>query len=194
MFGSSSGFQDKPMDTSNPLLDTVLDLLRQGKAFTAIRPVRFSAPRNRVRFEFADGTAEVREFPGSGSAFTTWWKEMGGYLRNAWSAAEAFSVHAQSVIHGKWRGISKSDQESELLLTDNGCCEFCCDGDCGQGTYFIDWFTTPASIDIRFSSKHEIRSIIEINDDVLRLENVEPGSQRPSAFTDDCIELHRSEP
>ena len=75
-------------EMANPLLDVVLDFLRQGKRFTGISPDRYGNSKRNVSFHFSDGTEEVRTFNCDHATFMKWWKKTSRYLRR--SVADAF--------------------------------------------------------------------------------------------------------
>jgi hypothetical protein len=72
--------------SANPLLEAILDYLREGKQFVEISPERYAEGERMVLFRFADGIEEARIFRCDHGTFMTWWKEMANYLRRAATA------------------------------------------------------------------------------------------------------------
>ena len=79
------------MAAANPLLEAVLDYLSAGKELKAVLPERIGTLEHKVTFQFSDGTEAVRTFQCDYSTFLGWWQGTIDYLKNARSAADAFT-------------------------------------------------------------------------------------------------------
>lgn len=180
------------MSLSNPLLDTVIAFLSEGKSFLAIRPFDFTSPECSVLFEFVDGTEETRIFSCPCSQLLRWWKQMCAYLRNCHSVGNAAWAGSDGFFHGRWVETNQCGQKFMLAFENNGVVECSCDGETGRGTYVVDLSATPVALDMDFGPNHTVRTIVDFEGDWLMLENNEPGIVRPSAFSDDCVVMRRS--
>jgi hypothetical protein len=60
-----------------------------------------------------------------------------------------------------------------------------------EGTFVVDWTTSPARLDIEWGKSEKIHSIIEQTDDSLKVESLTPGAPRPMHFTDKATVLKR---
>jgi uncharacterized protein (TIGR03067 family) len=63
--------------------------------------------------------------------------------------------------------------------------------DTGEGTYSVDWSETPAHLDIDWGKLGKVKTIVELKENTLRLENVDPGEERPKKFTGRATSLKR---
>lgn len=63
----------------------------------------------------------------------------------------------------------------------------------GSGTYAVDWTKKPVALDIDWGSHGKVTTIIELKGDVLKMENVEPGTARPKAFSTTAANFKRAQ-
>ena len=88
---------------------------------------------------------------------------------------------------GEWISFSDEGGKASFTFTD-GEVVLTVDDDVGHGTYTVDFSSEPACINIQFEEVGEVLSIIEFMDEnTMRIENNNPGDERPIGFTDEAL-------
>jgi hypothetical protein len=90
-------------------------------------------------------------------------------------------------LHGTW--IGKNGDPITLTFGSKNVVKGRVGKDTGAGTYSVDWNKKPAHLDIDWGKQGTVRTIIELTDDDLNIENVDPGKDRPKMFTDKAVTL-----
>jgi hypothetical protein len=91
-------------------------------------------------------------------------------------------------LHGTWIGKSEGEPIT-LTFGSKNVVKLRAGKDTGEGTYPVDWNKKPAHLDIDWGKQGKVRTIIELTDDDLNFENVDPGTGRPKMFTDKAVTL-----
>jgi hypothetical protein len=90
-------------------------------------------------------------------------------------------------LHGTWIGSGAKAKLIILTFGPNNVVKVRVAKDTGEGTYTVDWKKKPVQLDIDWKKQGKITTIIELMDGHLKIENVNPGDNRPKTFTDAVI-------
>lgn len=94
-------------------------------------------------------------------------------------------------LHGNWVGKAHG-RTFTLTFGPKNVVKIRVDEDtAGEGTYSVDWSKRPAHLDIDWGKQGKVKTIIQLADDNLKIENAEPGKERPKTFTKGAMTLKR---
>jgi hypothetical protein len=94
-------------------------------------------------------------------------------------------------LHGEWVGKDEAGQAVSLTFGPKNAVKIQVGKDSGSGTYAVDWDKKPVHLDFDWGERGKVQTIVEITDQGLRLENNNPGKERPAKFTDKAVVLTR---
>jgi uncharacterized protein (TIGR03067 family) len=91
-------------------------------------------------------------------------------------------------LHGTWVGKNRG-QTITLTFGPKNAVKMRVDNDTGEGTYSVDWGKNPAHLDIDWGKQGKIKTLVELADGKLKIENSQPGAERPKMFTQNAFTL-----
>jgi hypothetical protein len=98
----------------------------------------------------------------------------------------------QRSIVGTWTGKTHEGYDVVLTFTAHGTLKAAVDDDAGEGTYQVDFSKKPPHLDIDWGSRGKVETILQLLDEKqLRVENSDPGEDRPETFTKAALVLTR---
>ncbi len=89
---------------------------------------------------------------------------------------------------GKW-----ADEPVRLTLGPNNVVKIEAEMTTEEGIYSVDWTTFPVHLDLDFGKKGKVTTIIQLTEESLKIENIQPGEARPKIFTKNANKLKREE-
>ncbi len=93
----------------------------------------------------------------------------------------AFGAEGEAKLAGTW--VSYREGDKVLMVFGAKSVQMKVGDEGGTGTYSVDWTKSPAALDIDWGARGKVRTIIVLKGNVLRMENAEPGAERPKELT-----------
>jgi uncharacterized protein (TIGR03067 family) len=91
-------------------------------------------------------------------------------------------------LHGTWVGKNEG-QTITLRFGPKNTVKMTLDKDTIEGTYSVDLGKKPAQLDIDWPKEGKVKTIVELTEDKLKMEDAQPGKDRPKMFTKKAVTL-----